>query len=304
MQEELQMKGFVYKAVVADKIYIGKTTGSFEGRVKTHINHAFVQRLDTKIAQALRTLKREEATSAFSIIEEIEHPTYDELEKVLCERENFYMRTLDTIFPNGYNVAKSYPSKRRVVKTQPPRESVMRKVICLETGKTFRSMAEASRFANVDISSVYHCLKGVNNTSGGYHWMYADGEYHKCERPEGGRNKKSQSKPVMCKETKAVYPSIGEASRQTGICSSNIAKCANGRVVSAGGFKWGFVVDGKPVFKEREDRNKSRIKCLETGEVFESMTACARSLGEKNAGTLRTTIECGCKHKGRTYVRI
>lgn len=298
------MKGYVYKAVVADKVYIGKTTGTFEGRVKTHINHAFAQKHDTEIGKALRTLSKEQALNAFTIIEELDYPTYEELEKNLCEKENFYMEKFDSVFPNGYNVAKSYPCKKRNVKTQPPRKSVMRKVICLETEQEFPSIADASRFANVDISAVYHCLKGINNTAGGYHWKYKDEEYHKCERPEGRRNKKSQSKPVMCKETGIAYPSVGEASRQTGIASSGIAKCANGKVVSAGGFKWGFVVDGQPIYIDREDQNKTRIKCLETGEIFESMTECAKSLGEKNCGTLQSTIKFGCKHKGKTYVKI
>lgn len=298
------MKGYVYKAVVADKVYIGKTTGTFEGRVKTHINHAFVQKYDTEIGKALRTLSEEQAINAFTIIEELDYPTYEELEKNLCEKENFYMEKFDSMFPNGYNVAKSFPCKKRNVKTQPPRKSVMRKVICLETEQEFPSIADASRFANVDISAVYHCLKGINNTAGGYHWKYKDEECHKCERPEGRRNKKSQSKPVMCKETGISYPSVGEASRQTGIASSGIAKCANGKVVSAGGFKWGFVVDGQPIYIDREDQNKTRIKCLETGEIFESMTECAKSLGEKNCGTLQSTIKFGCKHKGKTYVKI
>ena len=298
------MKGYVYKAVVADKVYIGKTTGTFEGRVKTHINHAFVQKHDTEIGKALRTLSEEQSLNAFTIIEELDYPTYEELEKNLCEKENFYMEKFDSMFPNGYNVAKSYPCKKRNVKTQPPRKSVMRKVICLETEQEFPSIADASRFANVDISAVYHCLKGINNTAGGYHWKYKDEEYHKCERQEGRKNKKSQSKPVMCKETGLAYPSVGEASRQTGISSSGIAKCANGKVVSAGGFKWGFVVDGQPIYIDREDQNKTRIKCLETGEIFESMTECAKSLGEKNCGTLQSTIKFGCKHKGKTYVKI
>lgn len=298
------MKGYVYKAVVANKFYIGKTIGSFESRVKTHINHAFVQKHNSKIAEALRTLTKDEAMNAFSVIETIYRDTYEELETDLCDAENRYMEEFDSFYPNGYNVAKSIPHKRSKTSTQPPRESVMRKVICMETGEEFRSLADASRYANVNISAIFHCLKGINNVAGGYHWRYADGEYHECTRPEGRKNKKSQSKPVACRETGIIYPSIGEASRMTGIVSSNIAKCANGKVVSAGGYKWGFVIDGKPVYLKRENKNQTRIKCLETGEVFDSITECARLIGDKNPGTLQSTIKYGCKHKGKTYVKI
>lgn len=299
------MIGYIYKAVVADKVYIGKTTGSLHARVKTHLNHAFVQKLDMKISQALRTLTEEEAYNAFSIVEEVEADDPEELENKLCERENYYMDKFNSFYPNGYNVSRSFPQIRRNgTQSQPPREKVMRPVICVETGEHYKSIADASRATGVELSAIHHCLKGRNNTAGKLHWMYADGEVNICERPEGPRNKASQSKPVMCKETGVIYPSLGEAGRQTGICWTSIGKCAHGEVISAGGYKWGFVIDGEPVFIEREDRNKTKIKCLETGEIFESATACAKSLGEKNAGTLLSTIDYGCKHKGKTYIRL
>lgn len=298
------MCGYIYKSVVANKVYIGKTTSKLDSRIKTHLNHAFKQNSPMKISQALRTLSEEEAYNSFSLVETVEGKDYNDLEAKLCNRENYYMDFYNSKYPNGYNVNKSSPQKKRVVKTQPPRESVMREVICVETGEHFKSMTDASKSVRVDVSAVYHCLKGINNTAGGKHWRYADGEYHECTRPEGRRNRKSQSKPVMCKETGITYPSTGEAQRQTGIHKSNIAKCANGKVISAGGFHWGFVVDGSPVFHDRPNYNKTRIKCLETGEIFESIADCARSLGENKPGTLQSTIKLGCRHKGKTYVKI
>lgn len=297
------MVGYIYKSEVAGKVYIGKTT-SFDSRIKTHLNHAFEHNGTTKIAQALRTLTKEDAYNSFEIIETVEGNDYNDLETKLCDRENYYMDFYGSMWPDGYNVHRSSPSKKRVVTTQPPREKVMREVICVETGEHFKSLAEASRASGVSISAIGHCLKGKNNVAGGKHWRYADGEYHKCNKPEGGKNRKSQSKPVMCKETGIVYPSCGEAERQTNIGRYSIAKCANGKVISAGGFHWGFVVEGKAVFHNRPDYNRSRIKCLETGEIFESMADCARSLGEKNSGTLQSTIKYGCRHKGKTYVKI
>lgn len=298
------MIGYIYKSEIAKKIYIGKTTSKLESRVKSHLNHAFVQNYTTEICKALRTLSKEDAFNSFSIIEIIEEPDYESLEAHLCKRENYWMDEYNSMFPNGYNVNRSFPSKKRYVKTQPPRESIMRAVICIETGKVFLSMTEAAKSVNVDISAVYHCLKGINNTAGGKHWRYVDGEYHKCTRPEGQRNKVSQSKPVICKETGIRYPSAGEAQRQTGIGSAHILKCANGKAITAGGFKWGFIIDGKPVYKEKKDCNKTKIMCLETGEIFNSITECSRLLGEKNSRTLQSTIKYGCRHKGKTYVKI
>lgn len=298
------MVGYIYKAVVADKVYIGKTIGKFEARVKTHINLAFVQKKNTPIGIALRTLSEEDAYNAFSMIETVYDDDYESLERTLCECENFYMNLFNSMVPNGYNVVRSSPQKRRSVSTQPPRESVMREVICVETGESFKSMADAARWANVNISAVYHCLKGVNNTAGGKHWRYADGEYHECKRPEGRKNKKSQSKPVICKETGVIYPSVGEASRQTGITSSNIAKCANGKMHTAKGYHWGFVIDGVPVYKETQNLTNVRIKCVETGVEYDSIASCAREIGDATYGGLQSSIKRGHKHKGFTYIRI
>ena len=43
---------------------------------------------------------------------------------------------------------------------------------------------------------------------------------------------------VLCEETGEQYPSVHEASRQTGIDQSSISKCLNGKLKSAGGYHW------------------------------------------------------------------
>ena len=50
------------------------------------------------------------------------------------------------------------------------------------------------------------------------------------------------SKPVLCLETGVVYPSMTEASRQTGIDDGSISLCCNGKRKTAGGFHWQKVV--------------------------------------------------------------
>lgn len=46
------------------------------------------------------------------------------------------------------------------------------------------------------------------------------------------------SKPVLCVETGELYPSMTEASRQTGIDDGCISLCCNGKRKTAGGFHW------------------------------------------------------------------
>lgn len=52
------------------------------------------------------------------------------------------------------------------------------------------------------------------------------------------------SVPVVCLETGEVYPSVSEASRQTGVHRQNISGCLNGERQTAGGYHWARFVEG------------------------------------------------------------
>ena len=49
------------------------------------------------------------------------------------------------------------------------------------------------------------------------------------------------NKEVVCIDTGEVFSSIRQASRATGIDFSNISKCCNGKLKSAGGCHWKYV---------------------------------------------------------------
>lgn len=51
-----------------------------------------------------------------------------------------------------------------------------KKVMCVETGKIYDSIAQAYRLTHISSSSIRTCLKGKKETAGGYHWRYVDEE--------------------------------------------------------------------------------------------------------------------------------
>lgn len=62
----------------------------------------------------------------------------------------------------------------------------------------------------------------------------------------GTRNERAAatlSKAVRCIDDKKIFPSMREASRQTGISNGNISQCCNGKRKSAGGKHWVFEED-------------------------------------------------------------
>ena len=300
------MIGYVYKCEIANKIYIGKTSGKPIYRYKVHLYNAFVYKSKIPIAEALRSVGEQDALKCFSVIEEINGENWEELENKLCDRENYWMEKLGTMYPDGYNVHKSYPSKRSTNHaSQKPREKVMRKIICLDTGEEFPSIAQASRTYGVSNTAVCNCVKGKTNTASGLHWKYKDEEYHKSNLREGNKNHPAFSKPVVCKQTGIQYPSAAEAQRQTGINKAHILKCAKGEYLNAGGFKWGFVIDGNNIFPNRKNSKKRFVKCIETGQEFESITQAAKSImSTASANSLGSAIRRGHKYKGKTYVYI
>lgn len=300
------MIGYVYKCEIASKFYIGKTSGKPLARYKVHLYNAFIYKSNIPIARALRDVGEDDALDCFSVIEQIDKESWEELEIKLCERENYWMDVYNSIVPNGYNVNRSSPSKRTTNhKPQKPREKVMRKIICLDTNENFPSIATASRAYGISSTAICNCLKGKTNTASGLHWKYKDEEYHKSQLREGLKNHPSFSLKVVCKETGVQYPSASEAGRQTGICKAHILKSAKGEYLHAGGYSWGFVVDGKEIYPDRKNRNNTPIKCVETGEVFESITAAAKAISDcPRPSSLGSSLQRGHKYKGKTYVYI
>ena len=57
----------------------------------------------------------------------------------------------------------------------------------------------------------------------------------------GNKEVTTGNKEVVCVDTGEIFSSIRQASRATGIDFSNIAKCCNGKLKSAGGCHWQYV---------------------------------------------------------------
>lgn len=47
-------------------------------------------------------------------------------------------------------------------------------VLCVETGKVYRTAHEAGRMLNLDFSSICRCCRGKSKRVGGYHWRYVE----------------------------------------------------------------------------------------------------------------------------------
>ena len=119
-----------------------------------------------------------------------------------------------------------------------------------------------------------------NNREYGYNIM-SGGQSNRCNAQE---SRDKISKPVLCIETDIVYPSIEEAQRQTGF--GNISLACRRKIKHVHHTHWCFVEDAteehiKEILSEKKKVTKRMkpILCVETGEIFMSLTEASESKG-------------------------
>lgn len=138
-----------------------------------------------------------------------------------------YNNNIEIEYIGGYK-------KRKKTKRQEPALPI--KVINLDTNRVYDNVRQAGRETNTNESCIRDVLKGKCCTAGGYRWQRYE-DYLAGKTVDTSRKK---TKPVKNVETNAAYPSIAEASRQTKIDKSQIARCCRGESKTAGDYHWEY----------------------------------------------------------------
>lgn len=120
----------------------------------------------------------------------------------------------------------------------------------------------------------------------------------------GGTPKNARA--VRCVETGAVYASAAEAERRTGVGQSGIREALRDASKRAGGLSWVYA-DGKPAPSGPRKRRKAaaggrgmRVRCVETGEVFDSQWLAGEAFGCTQA-TISYAIRNGTRANGHRF---
>lgn len=101
---------------------------------------------------------------------------------------------------------------------------------------------------------------------------------------------------VICYETGEEFSSCVDAAEHIGVKSSDSIRHAIKSKGTAGGYHWYYADEPKPYPGELKGRGRA-VVCFETGEVFESISAAARSIGT-DASYLKCKIETKKAYKG------
>ncbi len=102
---------------------------------------------------------------------------------------------------------------------------------------------------------------------------------HKVDEKTRWRLAELNSKPVVCIETGIEYPSMQEAGRATGTARCNISKVIRGINETAGGYHWALKgQEDEVIIKKRQYYNSKKVLCIDTGEIFDSVSEAGREL--------------------------
>ena len=86
---------------------------------------------------------------------------------------------------------------------------------------------------------------------------------------------KHPTKPVKCVETGEIFVSIKEAAMHIGVDSGSISNCCKNPEHSIRGYHWEYA-DPKYGRHTYEGANCKKVECIETGEIFPSVTAAKK----------------------------
>lgn len=151
-----------------------------------------------------------------------------------------------------------------------------RPIICLETNERFESQAMAAKAVGVPRGAICNALK-THMATKGLHFYYADEP-----EPDEEFLRNRRWTRVRCKETGVVYESIAQAARETGVSDRNIQAAAN-RHGTAKGFHFYYADEPEPNDLLSSKRG-IRVRCVETGVVYKTITQAAKETRASQAG--------------------
>ncbi len=141
------------------------------------------------------------------------------------ERETYYIKEYNSLYPNGYNLEIGGGKHFKEI-SELTKQRLSEKVKAAWTRPEYRELRIAQNkkaWENPEMRE--KCLKNLDRT--------------------GECSAKKTRKKVRCVETGQIYDGVRIASRETGICHNNISQVCNGIRQTAGGYHWEWVTENE-----------------------------------------------------------
>lgn len=149
-------------------------------------------------------------------------------------------------------------------------------IVCIETGEQFNGAEDAANAIGLSSGFISHQIREGKPIKGFYY--YYAGEMLPDERRQKIRNRKKKQnnkpRPVICLETGERFESITLASKMFDVSKSNVSRAME-RGSAVHGFHFYYGDEPKPVDSFFKPRRRRKIRCTETGVVYESIKDAA-----------------------------
>lgn len=160
------------------------------------------------------------------------HPATLETRKKMVELINEYNKT-HTPIRTGAHLSEESRSQIAITRAK---NGCAYPVRCLETGKTYISLREASRDMDISKSSIADCCKHKCESVKGYHFEYINQENNKAKTH-------GQKKKVICIDTNKIYDSLADAARELGVDKNRIWASCQDEIKTAKGLNFQYYGD-------------------------------------------------------------
>ncbi|SDS49206.1 NUMOD1 domain-containing DNA-binding protein [Winogradskyella sediminis] len=210
----------IYKAEneINGWVYIGATSNSVHQRKLDHLERANRQEKG-KFYEAISTYGKD----VFNWEQVDTASTVDEL----AEKEKSYILEYNSQ-ENGYNSDSGGGLKKTVYQYNISDGSLV---------NSYDSLQSAANAVSASKTSIGNTCIGQNKTCKGYHWSYNLSEPFRLDKD---LRKKEVIQFTYSGKQIAVYESVAEASRQTGVSKSCISRVCRGERSRSGGFVWKY----------------------------------------------------------------
>jgi len=219
--KNMNMKGIIYKVENQENgyVYIGATTHSLYQRQLDHTERAY-RGEENKFHEAIMTyganaFKWEQIDTVGSIDE-------------LAQKEQYYVLEYNSK-EQGYNADAGGGIKKTVYQYSVKDGNLVNK---------YDSLESAANAVSAYKTSVGNACLGQNKTCKGYYWSY---NYSVPFSPEKDLRKKKVIKYSLSGKQLAVYNSVAEASRLSGISKTCISRVCRNERKQSGGFYWQYI---------------------------------------------------------------
>jgi len=220
MKKNKKHVGIIYtvKCKITGKFYIGATTDSIKQRKLDHQERSR-RGEQNKFHDAISTF----GVDAFNWTQTDTVNSTDEL----AQKEKEYITKFNSKL-DGYNSDSGGGIKKTVYQYNTKDGSLV---------NLFDSLESAANAVNAYKTCIGNACIGQNKTCKGYYWSY---NFSVPFNPNTDLRKKKVNQLSLSDKLIAVYESVAEASKATGISKSCISRVCRGEREKSSGFKWKY----------------------------------------------------------------